>query len=191
MCDNLRKKISEKYTCEGIVLDSGKGEYVVKGSIQTLTPNATLIFWAANPPTYTTSYSGSGLPFPNPDVAFENTSNKGAVKINGGTFEFRVQYPNSYYVGLGSLYIPPSVFVKVCEPGKRSEINTITLGNGIPFRMLTYPPSYGSVPRQNPHFYSGRDNLAHRTQEQILRDSGFPSKNEMPNNFWGNAVPHE
>ena len=70
-------------------------------------------------------------------------------------------------------------------------MHTIKLGNGIPFRMLTYPPSYDSVPRVNPHFYSGRDNLVHRTQAQILKDSAFPSKNEMPSNFWGNAVPHE
>jgi hypothetical protein len=191
MCDNWREDMSKQYTCEGIVLDSGKGEYVVKGSIQSLSPNATVLFWAPNPPTYTTSYSGSGLPYPNPEMAFENTPNKGAVKLNGGTFEFRVQYPNSYYIGLGSLYIPPCVFIKVCEQNGDGNVKTIQLGNGIPFRMLTYPPSYDSVPRTNPHFYSGRDNLAHRTQAQILKDSAFPSKNEMPSNFWGNAVPHE
>ena len=191
MCDNWKQNLFEKYLCEGIVLDSGSGEFIVRGTIQTLSPNAKLLFWASNPPTYTTSYSGSGLPYPNPETAFENTPNKGAVKIEGGKFEFRVQYPNSYYAGLASLLIPPSVFVKVCEANGSNDVNIIELGKAIPFRLLTYPTGHDSVPRENPHFYSGREQLPVRTQEDILRASGYPEKNTTPNNFWGGAVPHE
>ena len=39
-------------------------------------------------------------------------------------------------------------------------------------------------------FYAGRHDLL-RTQEQLLRDSGYPEENVMPKSFWGKAVPHE
>lgn len=191
MIETAQKHFS-KYTCKGVVLDSGKGEYVVKGYIQTLSSNATILFWAPNPPTYNASYSGSGLPYPNAEIAFENTPNRGAVKTEGGNFEFRVRYPNAYYAGLGSIYIEPSVYIKVCENGSDENIYTVRLGNGIPFRMLTHPQSHANISsRKDNSFYKGRNELPIRTQEQILRDSGYPDQNTMPSNFWGKAIPHE
>ena len=192
MCDNWKSDYSNQHSCDGVVLDSGDGEYVVKGHINTKTPNAKVLFWAANPPTYTTSYTGSGLPYPSANIAYENTPNRGAVQANGGHFEFRVRYPNAYYMGLGSVYVEPCVHIKVCEEGGDNKVHRIALGNGIPFRMLTYPPSLpNTAARKNPMFYSGRQDLPMRNQEQLLRESGFPQENIMPSNFWGKAVPHE
>ena len=184
MCDNWKNQV-DKYSCGGVVVDGGDGEFVVKGKLKTDISNAKLLYYAPNPPTYCSSYSGSGLPYPNPSAAFENTPNKGAVIINSdGKFSFRVRYPNSYYTGLGSVYVPPHVFVKVCGQDK---IHTIELGNGIPFRLLSYP-----FLRKNVQFYNtkGRNMLPPRTQERILRDSGYPNKNEMPLDFWGKAISH-
>ena len=59
MCDNWRKEHAKSVSCEGIVLDSGDGEFIVKGHVNSLTSNPTVIFWAPNPPTYCTSYTGS------------------------------------------------------------------------------------------------------------------------------------
>lgn len=192
MCDNWKKDYSNQHSCDGIVLDSGNGEYIVKGHVNTKTPNANILFWAANPATYTGSFTGSGLPYPSADVAYENTPNRGAVKSEGGHFRFRVRYPNAYYMGLGSVYVEPCVFIKVCEEGGDNKVHRIRLGNGIPFRMLTYPPSLPqTAPRQNALFYAGRETLPIRTQEDILRASAYPSENKMPKNFWGMAVPHE
>lgn len=193
MCDNWKKNIGNEYSCDGTILDSGKGEYIVKGRINSRKNNPKIMFWAANPPTYTTSYSGAGLPFPNSEIAFENTPNKGSVIAKNRQFEIRVRYPNSYYAGLGSLYIEPCVHVKVCgEDNVKNKIQTIKLGNGIPFRSLTYPPiSEGTRARRNPSFYNGRYKLPLRSQETILRESAYPSDNIMPKNFWGKAVPHE
>ena len=179
-----------KNNCKGVILDSGDGEYIVKGSVQTKTNNATLMYWAANPPSYLTSFSGSGLPYPNPEIAYENTPNRGAVKISGGIYQFRVRFPNAYYVGLGSVYVEPCVHIKVCEEGGDGKINTIKLGNGIPFRSLTYPPTQnGTLAREGPMFYKGLEELPIRSQEEILRSSGYPEKNEMPANFWGGKPP--
>lgn len=175
-------------SCEGVVLYEGSGDYVIKGTIRTRTNNAKLMFWAANPATRGYSFTGSGIPYPSPEVAFENTPNRGLVNINNGFFEFKVHFPNAFYVGLGSKYVQPTVFVRICEEGSDGAVNTIPLGNGIPFRMITYPDSY----KQNrATFYDGRDALPMRTQEQILRESGYPSDKpyKMPDNFWGKAIP--
>ena len=171
-------------SCKGIVLDSGEGEFVFNGSVATKTGDATILYWAANPPNYMENFSGSGLPYPNPDIAFENTPNRGAVKISGGAFSFRVRYPNSYYVGLGTVLVEPCVHFKVCEKGTDGTVHTIKLGHGVPFRMDTYPSK-----RDSPLFYSGRDQLPIRTQEEILRSSGYPEKNTMPENHWGQKPP--
>jgi len=191
MCDISKDDYFNKtYSCKGVIEDSGNGEYVITG--KTSAPDGSMVlFWAANPPNYNTSYSGSGLPFPNPDIAFNNTPNRGAVKVTGGHFKFFIRYPSSFYASLGTLYISPHVYYKVCDnTGNESKVYSEKIGEGIPFRTLTYPPPPSTAPRRDVNFYAGRDNLPVRTQEQILRDSGYPSKNMYPNNFWGLAVPN-
>lgn len=190
---SFKEGLKNNLNCNGIVLDNGDGEFTVKGYTNVGSNNeATIMFWAPNPPDYRTSFSGSGIPFPNPDIAFENTPNRGSVVTQGGSFEFKVRYPNAFYLGLGSKYVEPTVFVKICDGTNNTKIHNITLGKGIPFRMCTYPPTTKNVrPRNGPLFYSGRINLPIRSQEQILRDSGYPSNNVIPDNFWGNTPPHE
>lgn len=187
MCD-WKEKYKSNFSCNGLVIDEGDGEFSVKGRLIGKN-NKNIIWWAANPPTYITSFSGSGLPYPNPNIAYENTVNKGMVKTDcNGYFHFRVRYPNSYYTGLGSKLVEPNCHIKLCDS---NESHTIKLGNGIPFRMLTYPPLISSHrPRKNPMFYSGRDKLPVRTQEQIIRDSEYPTINEMPVDFWGLKPSH-
>lgn len=191
MCDVSKDDYFNKiYTCKGVIEDSGSGEYVVSG--QTTAPNDSMVlFWAANPPNYNTSFAGSGLPYPSPDIAFDNTPNKGAVRVKNGSFKFFIRYPSSFYAGLGTLYVAPHVYYKVCDnSGKESKVYSVKIGKGIPFRTLTYPPPPTTAPRRNVSFYAGRDSLPLRTQEQILRDSGYPDKNIMPDNFWGLAIPN-
>lgn len=189
MCDSWKNKFSESLTCEGLVLDKGDGEYTVRGKINSL-GNTTIMYWAANPPTYCNSYSGSGLPYPNPDIAYENTPNRGLVKTNNGNFEFNLRFPNAYYIGLGSVYVEPICHIKICNSKSDKKIHTIKLGNGIPFRMLTYPQEPLTKSRANPNFYKGGFELPIRTQEKILRDSGYPDSNKMSPNFWGMKPPH-
>jgi hypothetical protein len=187
MCDNWKSDYSKKFNCKGVVLDSGEGEFIVKGKIDEL-GNSKILFWAPNPPTYTTSYSGSGLPYVNPSIAYENTPNRGSVMAKNGNFEFRVRYPNSYYMGLGTVCVEPCCHIKLCGNDK---IHTVKLGNGIPFRMCSYPPTVKNTrARENPMFYIGREDMPVRSQEKILRDSGYPEENLTPANFWGLRPPH-
>jgi hypothetical protein len=180
----------EPPSCEGAVFYEGDGKFVVKGMAKSTSSNAKLLFWAANPATRGYSAAGSGLPYPSAEMAFEDTPNRGVVRMNSGYFEFRVHFPNAFYVGLGSRYIPPSVFVKVCEEGRDTPIQSILLGNGIPFRSIDHPRERY---QKGAMFYDGRDQLPHRSQEQILRDSAYPELKDgaynVPSNFWGKAIP--
>lgn len=183
-----RKQYFEKKTCQGVILTSPQGLIEVKGRVNSNTPNPTILFWASNPPDRIVSYSGSGLPFANPEQAYENSRNVGAVKANNREFRFNIDMPNSYYVGLGSLYVPPHIHFKVCEDGSNNQFHTIKLGEGIPFRTLTYPAPPGKNSRTSPVFYMNRgpeNYFQVRSQEQILRDSGYPNHNKTPDNFWG------
>jgi hypothetical protein len=182
--------VVEPPTCQGAVFYEGDGSYIVKGMIQTNTANAKLLFWAANPATRGYSASGSGMPYPSPEMAFEDTPNRGVVPIRGNYFEFRLHLPNAFYVGLGTHYIAPCVFVKVCENGSDGKIHKISISTGIPYRTLDHPAQRYEKQQM---FYHGRDSLPQRTQEQILRDSAYPEASKgvyrTPSNFWGKSIP--
>ena len=157
----------------------GNGEYIVKGVVETEIQNPKVLYWAANPPDHRASFSGSGLPFPNAEVAFENTPNRGAVKAVGGHFTFNITFPNSYYIGLGSKLVEPSVHYQV---EGESKVHTLKLkDSGIPYR---------SIPeRKNVMFYAGKEQLPLRSQEQMIREHRYPTKNRYYKNFWGSKPP--
>lgn len=190
MCDNWEVEYSKKFSCENVILNSGNGEYTVNGSLPGA-GNNTILFWAPNPPTYCQGFSGSGLPYPNADIAYENSTNRGAVKSQNDNFTFKIKYPNSYYAGLGTVLVEPVCHVKICGNSNDTGIHTIKLGNGIPFRLLTYQAYGKDATRDSPMFYTGRDTLPIRGQEQILRDSAYPETNVVPDNFWGLRPPDQ
>ena len=183
MCNNWKKNYASKLDCNNLQLSAGEGEFTVNGNLKQAAGKK-IQYWAAAPPTYINSYSGSGLPYPNQEVAYDTNDNKGVIEVdNSGNFTFQLKFPNAYYSGLGTNYVEPCFHVKVCDS---DEIHTFQLNNGIPYRMMTYPNHHL---RTSPFFYQGRDELPIRNQEQILRDSGYPSVNKMPENFWGTKPP--
>lgn len=183
-----RQKYFNKEACQGAMTNEGTGDILVTGTVKSNTPNPLIIFWAASPPTYSTSFSGSGLPYPNPEMAYNRTSNTGAVRAENREFTFRIKYPNSYYVGLGSLYVPPHIHIKICEPGMDDKYFSIQVDDGIPFRTLTHPAPPSNKPRISPMFYYECEKEV-RSQEDILRASGYPETNTTPVNFWGQRPP--
>jgi len=191
MSDNWRILFFDKSLCEGEIINNKDGNITVKGTLKIPKSNVNISYWAANPADKNYSFSGSELPYPTPEIAFENTLNKGKLVTKDKSFEFKIYYPNSYYVGLGSLYIAPHVHIKICDP-EYNKIETIKLGNGVPFRTLTHPAPPSKNHRISPSFYQN-DKLTVRSQEQILRDSGYPEYNvippKMPDNFWGLRPP--
>jgi hypothetical protein len=144
---------------------------------------------AANPPTYNSNFSGSGLPYPSEEIAYENSPNKGITEIKNGEFSFTIRYPNSYYINMGTVYVEPNVKLTIVDKDNKSYGKTVTvnLGEGIPFRTLTWPQQRDW--NKGPLFYkTGVDII--RTQNQILLDSAYPRKNITPKNFWGLKPPN-
>ncbi len=178
MSINWRQQFFEVMNCKGVAINSGDGNITVKGNVTSETLDPIIVFWAANPTELRGSYSGSGLPYATPDQAYDRTPNYGAVRAADGYFEFKVQSPSAYYAALGTVYVNPHVHIKVCENDKEDH-HVIQLGEGAPFRTLTYPAA-----RSNENFYDQK-NLPIRSQEQILYDSAYPDTNKTPDNFWG------
>ena len=183
----------ESAYCTGIVQ---KGDYdtqlIVKGHINEHIKDGKLYYVAAAPPDYRATFTGSGLPFASQVQAFENTPNKGSVDVqgHGGEFEIHLMTPNSYYVGLGTVYIPPMLYLEyIAENGTKRNVS-VKLSRGIPYRSLTHPgPGQGVAARANAMFYATQFKLPVRSQEQILRDAGYPADNVMDADFWGMKPP--
>lgn len=195
MCDKWTQMHRKIFNCDLNIFSNPYGNYVIEGKLKdgllNLFKSKQLYvkFWAANPPTYTTSYSGSGVPYPNEDIAYEHTPNLGIAEIKDGKFRFNIMYPNSYYKNMGSVYVPPCVHLLFCDKDKSNvtKETTIILGNGIPYRTQTFPLSRKWP--TGPMFYSN-PNLPIRSQEDILLDSSYPSTNKEHTNFWGKMPPH-
>ena len=178
---NWRQEYFSEIGCEGVIENAGNGNLTINGELkgyegQTLN----IIYWAAAPATRGIGFSGSGLPYANPDQAYDQTPNQGATRAVNGRFTIKLNSPNAYYVGLGSLYVPPTLHVKICGD---QTVHHIPITHGIPFRTLTYPSPPSKKPRNSPMFYCTGD-LPIRTQEQILRDGGYNSAKPMPDDFW-------
>ena len=194
--DNMCGKwsVSEKDfggDCRIRLMKNDQGNFVVKGRIagglkQKIFRTALIKYWAADPPGYLQSYAGSGLPFANEEMAFENTVNCGQTEVLDGEFSFSLHYPNSYYKNMGRDYVEPEVkFIMIDENGTpKSDVYRLNLGNGIPYRSLNLPRDRDW--NEGPEFYNNQWlKLPLRSQEQILRDSAFPSVNKQYKNFWG------
>lgn len=177
---NWHKKLFNQNMCNGSIVNEGKGDLLITGTIKTNIKDAELTYWAPTPANHGASFSGSGLPYPNPEVAYDRTPNVGRVALNSkGEFSIRIKYPNAYYSALGTGYIPPIINLKVCG---EEQTTTIKIDDGIPFRSLTY---------LKPHTvesYIVPPKIV-RTQEEILRSSAYPSENKMPENLWGMKPP--
>jgi hypothetical protein len=109
---------------------------VVVGHFDSIT-NTKFSYMAANPIDRGYTYSGSGLPFPNEDIAYENTPNKGEGVIdNDGDFSLTLMYPNAYYINQGSILLNPHVELTTVA----GEMFSIDLGRPFQNRSLKHLP---------------------------------------------------
>jgi hypothetical protein len=139
-------------------------------------------YLAAAPPDFRASFSGSALPFASQKQALENTPNSGRMRVGArNSVDVPLVFPNSYYVASGTVLVPPTLYVEYVSGGEVRH-SSVEISEGVPYRKLTWPAKAGAA-RDSPAFYD-RD-LPVRTQEQILRASGFPAKNAEARDFWG------
>jgi hypothetical protein len=163
-------------------------DFIVRGTISDSTDEGKIYYIAAAPPDYRATFTGSALPFANPQQAFFNTPNFGEMQVSlGSQFQIPIRYPNAFYDDLGNIYVPPTLFIMYKRNGQEIR-KSIKVGSGVPYRLLDHP-NMPPIERKNVSFYDVADLMTVRTQEQILRESGFPEKNKMQNRFWGTRPP--
>ena len=191
MCDKW-KKDNKTYAFFSLNTHQNKqGEVVIYGKVNNRIMNylksnrVYLRYWAANSPMTISSFSGSGLPFPNEDIAYENTPNQGNIEIYDVNFSLKFIKPNSYYTNQGKTLVKPHVNF-MFTLGNNVPIGPVyqkEIDDYIPYRTL-------SMKRKDVMFYQNSP-LPIRNQEEILRDSGYPEDSmKEHSNFWGLKPPN-
>jgi hypothetical protein len=168
--------------CSGTVTVLNSKERVIDCELLCKLKHDIIAFKAAAPPDFRASYTGSGLPFASPAMAFENTKSHGKVQLENRKCSITIALPNSYYVALGTVLVPPTIYIQYVSHLDTVETIEIQVDESIPYRTLTYQNK-----RTSPMFYTNTSPvLPVRSQEQILRDSAYPTCTmTMPVNHWG------
>jgi hypothetical protein len=98
---------------------------------------------APNPIMSGMSYSSSGLPFPNPTIAFDETVNRHLISEDGIFTDVIFMFPNGYYVVGGKEKIGPSIFV-ILHPanGDKPVHIRFEMKDDLPLHTLTYRPNH-------------------------------------------------
>jgi hypothetical protein len=168
-----------------------RGAVVVTLTFAEPTDDARVEYVAAAPPHKNASFSGSCLPYTTVDQAFYGTPNRGqaSVRMNRSATIQLVGMPGSFYTGLGTVVVPPTLYVAYHSGGQRRTA-AVVLHHGVPFRTLTYPDKRKSAAGA---FYDVKFPLA-RSQEQILYEAAYPADAGLvadaePRNFWGGKPP--
>jgi hypothetical protein len=125
-----------------------------------------MIVIAANPIDRMMNYTGSGLPFPSPEIAFEGTPNMYVIGSDG-VINVTFTRPNSYYA-IGAERIEPSVFVKL-NTNKESDPVTVQfkLTDLYPLKSVYYRKEREDL---GPLFYEKKaDIIGVRSQYEIIK----------------------
>jgi hypothetical protein len=123
----------------------GQSVHIV-GSVTNFGDYSSVTVMAANPIDRMTTYTGSGLPFPCQDMAFEGTPN--IVELKQAAFNIVFKYPNSYYTYDNWTKVPPSIFVvlKPVDPSKPTLIHRHSIPDQLPLRTLNRRPGHYKGP---------------------------------------------
>lgn len=189
-CENCKtiREMNQTTTGNGIhgVIhrNPSNGSVRIQGRITGLGSAPQTIHWqAAAPVTRGISYAGSGMPYPNREIAFSGTPHTGIVQSTDGSFDIQlVDIPAGYYSGLGTVYVPPSVeFMSRTADGKQFQTSLWVNDTAAPFRWIAGSPA-PMLPELNTDthtgramYYSGREDMPlFRNQEHALRERGYP-----------------
>jgi hypothetical protein len=120
---------------------------------------------APNSVAKTASYSGTGLPFPCADIAFENSPNLYEVSASG-VIDAVFSYPNSYYTVANKKKIISSVFAIIEQQDGQQHFVRFELKDLYPLRTLVNRET-----RTGPDFYALKHEiLPVDTAEVVMRE---------------------
>lgn len=171
------------------------GTVTVVGRITALGAEAQKITWsAAAPVTRGISFAGSGMPYPNKEIAFDGTPHAGIIHSVDGSFSIQLKdIPAGYYSGLGSVYVPPMIeFESLTRSGKRFTTALWINDTAAPYRWISGAPSTARPAAPEPEsmgramYYFGREQLPlFDNQEAQLRARAYPG--DMTARGWPEA----
>jgi hypothetical protein len=142
---------NDEYTGFNIVFNNDHSLLRLTGSVKNIAMFNHIVIIAANPIDRMSNYSGSGLPFPNYEIAFENTPNIQKVDASG-IFDITFKYPNSFYMPDGIKKILPSVYFIFTDNNNNTFRIQYELHDLLALRTLVNRSS-----RKNPEFYGAKD----------------------------------
>jgi len=171
------------------------GTVTIQGRITVLGNTPQRIFWiAAAPVTRGIGFSGSGQPYPNKEIAYTGTPNRGMVNSPDGSFSIQLKgIPAGYFSGLGSIYVPPLVEFRTSTPDKRNAQVTLQINEtAAPYRWISGAPATMTPEPDSPEstgrsmYYKGREQMPlFDNQEAQLRAKGYPG--DMTARGWPEA----
>ena len=151
------------------VVDIEGDKVHIKGTVLSAARYESMQLVAASPATRGVSYSGSALPFPCPQIAFDETPNVADVPSNG-VFDTVFDYPNSYYSHDAFTKVVSSVFLMLQERGAAAVFVRFELPDRNILRSLTHRPERRML---GPQFHSMKEDIIGiASQEEILRRIG-------------------
>lgn len=137
----------------------------ISGIVNNRSAFKNVLLIAPNPIDKRASYSGTGLPFPCADVAFEGSENMYDIPETGA-FNTTFTYPNSYYTVANKHKIVSSIFFIVEHLDGKKEFIRFQLLDQYELRTLINRET-----RKGPEFYSQKhDVLPVDTAEAIMRE---------------------
>ena len=142
---------NDEYTWFDINYSKDYTTLQINGSIKNSAMYSSVIIIAANPIDRMSNYSGSGLPFPNYEIAFENTQNIHKIDRTG-IFDVSFKYPNSFYMLDGINKIKPSIYFIFTDINNKSFRIQYELHDILALRTLINRSS-----RKSPEFYGAKD----------------------------------
>jgi len=133
---------------------SPKYEFIyIQGQVKNASMYRKMMVIAPNPIDRMTNYSGSGLPFPCSEIAFENTPNKHIISSDGN-FSVTFRYPNSFYLPNGVDKMKSPIYFVLYLPGSDVNHTKFELHDLCALRTLT-----NRAARKGPEFYASKDYL--------------------------------
>lgn len=125
----------------------------IVGNVKNVGMYKKVVVMAPNPIDRMSNYTGSGLPFPNNEIAFENTPNIVDVS-NTGVINTVFSYPNSFYMPDGMNKIISSIFIVFTENNGNVFHKYYKLHDMNVLRTLV-----NRSVRNGPEFYAAKDYL--------------------------------
>jgi hypothetical protein len=147
----IKMIFNDEYTGFTVIHSTDLSSLKITGSIKNINLYNNVLIIAANPIDRMTNYSGSGLPFPNHEIAFDNTKNFHNVD-SSGLFDIYFKYPNSFYMPDGLNKIKPSIYFVFTDNNNDSVRIQYEMHDINALRTLVNRSS-----RTGPEFYGAKD----------------------------------